>query len=129
MGTLETTPTGGTFPLAWYKIDSIASDTSLTLDLAYREATETTGSYIITDQSSYPEDVGECILVGMEALGLFTVRSPLYAKKKNEYEEMVQSGRASLTSEDYMPVNVPRGGGDLRNGPQMDNAYTPTITW
>ena len=128
VGSLETTPTGATFPLVWYKIDSIASDTSLTLELAYREATETAGSYLITDQSSFPEDVGECILVGMLSLGLFAVRSPLYTVKKAEYLELVQSGRTSLMPDDWLPVNRPRGAAESL-GPEFDNDYAPVAPW
>ena len=128
VGSLETTPTGATFPLQFYKIATITSDTALTLDLAYREATETTGNYLITDQSSFPEDVGEVIIEGMVMLGLFAVRSPAYATKKAEYLELVQSGRTSLSPEDWLPINSPRGGEGV-NGPQLDDAFAPTVVW
>ena len=129
VGSLETTPTGATFPEFWYSIASVTSDTALTLDLAYRQATETAGSHIITDKSDLAEETGEIILKGMLVIALTALRSPLMKDFKAEYDGLVGDGAAASFPEDYLPVQRRRMTGPLVDGPQANNAYAPYVTY
>ena len=109
VGSLETAPTDATFPLQWYKIASVDSDTQLTLDLSVQEKAVSANAYLIADPSSYEESVGDLILTGMLARALFMVRSPMYAVKQAEYKALMSDAKATVDLNDYVAISRPRG--------------------